>query len=301
MRTSAGFLLLAAMIATNAARAEPLKPAVERAVRAATFEVIVRKIAEPDDIEYERPLPWEQVPFTIRNDPYISIGTAFAIGRNEFVTASHVLGFMMGSLHEQPQLRSSSGSVYEIDRILKFSGHQDYVVFTLREPPAVRPLATAIRAELNSEVHAVGNALGDGVVIRSGLLTSETPEQQDGRWQWYRFSAAASPGSSGGPLVDADGRVIAVIVAASPAENLNFALPIRHVLEDQGRSALLETRANYQLPVMPFNVTDMLRVDVPLPQTFPELGRPDAAGHEPAWGCDAHAVPGGTEGPPVSG
>jgi hypothetical protein len=273
MRSGTAFLLmLAAAIASGAACAEPLKPAVEKAVRAATFEVVVPKIPEAEDIEYERALPWDQVPYSIRNDPYISIGTAFAIGRNEFVTAAHVFALMMGSLHEQPRLRSVGGGVHEIDRILKFSGHQDFVVFTLREPPSVRPLATATRAELNSEVHAVGNALGDGIVIRSGLLTSETPEQQDGRWHWYRFSAAASPGNSGGPLVDGEGRVVGVIVAASPAENLNFALPIHHVLEDPGRVALLDTRGNYQLPIMPFSLSDTLRIEIPLPQGLPELG-----------------------------
>jgi hypothetical protein len=264
-------LFLAAVSATGGVRAQPLRPAVEKAVRAATFEVVVPKIAETESIEYERALPWELVPFAIRNDSYHSIGTAFAIGRNEFVTASHVFASWMGSLYDQPVLRSGTGSVHEIGEVLKFSGHQDFVVFTLKDPPPVRPLATETQPEMNSEVHAVGNALGDGVVIRGGLLTSETPEQEDGRWHWYRFSAAASPGNSGGPLVNGEGRVIGVIVAASPAENLNFALPIRHVLETPAGVARIETRMNYQLPVMPFGVTDKLRVETPLPLSLPDL------------------------------
>lgn len=263
--------LAAAWLAQGSAAAEPLKPAIERAVRAATFEIVVPKIAETDRIEYERPLPWDMVPFSIRNDPYYSIGTAFAIGRNEFVSASHVFASWVGSLYGQPLLRSAAGTIHEIDRVLKFSGHQDFVVFTLKDPPTVRPLQAATGPEMNSEVHAVGNALGDGIVIRSGLLTSETPEQEDGRWRWYRFSAAASPGNSGGPLVNGEGRVIGVIVAASPAENLNFALPIRHVLENPAGAARIEMRLNYQLPVMPFGVTDNLRLEIPLPLGLPEL------------------------------
>src|SRR6185312_10970264 len=50
-------------------------------------------------------------------------------------------------------------------------------------------------------------ALGTGVVIRDGLYTSDTPEEQDGAWKWMRFSAAASPGNSGGPLLDKDGEL----------------------------------------------------------------------------------------------
>jgi hypothetical protein len=69
-----------------------------------------------------------------------------------------------------------------------------------------------------------GNALGEGIIIRDGLYTSDTPEEREGRWKWIRFSAAASPGNSGGPLVDRKGRVIGVVLRKSPSENLNVAV-----------------------------------------------------------------------------
>jgi len=46
---------------------------------------------------------------------------------------------------------------------------------------------------------AVGNALAKALLIRDGLYTSATAEEQDGAGKWIRFSAAASPGNSGGP------------------------------------------------------------------------------------------------------
>src|SRR5581483_8096915 len=91
-------------------------------------------------------------------------------------------------------------------------------------------LDTNAKPSLNSVVYAVGNALGTGVVIRDGLYTSDTPEDENGRWKWMRFSAAASPGNSGGPLLDQDGKVIGVVLMKSPNENLNYALPIGEVL-----------------------------------------------------------------------
>ncbi len=263
--TALALVLTGAFGAALPVQSEPLKPAFERAIRAATFEVVVPKIEEGETVQYERPLPWHLLPYTIRTDRYLSIGTAFTIGPNEYLTAAHVINGLAGSGYAAPLLRAGDGTMHEIDQVLKYSGHEDFVLFSVRDPPKVKPLLVEAAPAMNSEVHAIGNAMGDGVVIRSGLLTSESPEQQDGRWRWYRFSAAASPGNSGGPLVNSDGRVIGVIVAASPAENLNFALPIRRVLEAPDHRARMDVRVPYQLPVMPFGVNESLQFELELP------------------------------------
>src|SRR5262249_51241338 len=154
-------------------------------------------------------------------DHYWSIGSAFAIGPNTYVTAAHVLTLGISSQFGEPALRDSGGHVYAIKQILKFSAHEDFAVFTVAGPPDAPALATTDLRSVDEVVFAVGNALGEGVVIRDGLLTSETPEDQSGRWKWLRFSAAASPGNSGGPLIDESGKVIGVVRAKSPNENLN--------------------------------------------------------------------------------
>ncbi|TAK55228.1 MAG: serine protease [Gammaproteobacteria bacterium] len=265
-RTTAalGLLTLLGLLVVPVAVAELLKPAQQRAVRAATYEVVVPKIAEDPSIRYERELPFELLPWTVRNDHYVPIGTAFRLGDGEYVTAAHVLVSWMGSAYAAPRLRGADGALYDIDRILKFSLHEDFVVFSLQQEIAGKPLPVATQPAVDSVVHAVGNALGDGIVVRDGLLTSETPEQENGRWKWLRFSAAASPGNSGGPLLDEEGRVIGVVVAASPAENLNYALPVRHVLEAPA-TGRIDSRITYRLPVMQQTVGESLRAEFPLP------------------------------------
>jgi hypothetical protein len=37
---------------------------------------------------------------------------------------------------------------------------------------------------------AVGNALGEGIVIRDGPYNSAMPEEQGNWWKWIRFSVA---------------------------------------------------------------------------------------------------------------
>ena len=242
------------------------------AIQTGTFEVVVRKLTK-DSLTYERPLPLDLLPYTIRNDHYISMGTAFAIGLNRFVSAAHVMEINLASLYEDYALRNREGRVFKIDKILKYSGHRDFVVFSVKDAPATTFFETNTTPRINQKVYAVGNALGSGVVIRDGLYTSDTPEEQDGEWKWMRFSAAASPGNSGGPLLDTAGRLIGVIVRKSENENLNFALPIAEVVAAEDRVAVEDARLIYRIDNVQMTKTGVFRHTVPLPKTLPELRR----------------------------
>ena len=254
------------------AAADPLPAQLQQQIRSTTFEVVVPK-PEHDPLTYERPLPLELLPFTERNDHYWSIGTAIAIAPGKFVTAGHVITAGTGGQFATPAIRDSAGNVYPIDEILKFSLHEDFAEFSVKNPPQVVPLATNTQVAIDQPVFAVGDALGDGVVIRDGTLTSMTPEQQDGRWKWLRFSAAASPGNSGGPLIDAQGNIIGIVIGKSPNENLNYALPIERVLSDDGHRAAFEVRESFTLPILHDATVASFKSDFALPQSFSQFAQ----------------------------
>ncbi len=258
-------LLAAGLAGATSAGAATLAPSELPKVKAATFEVVQAK-PTADPLTYAKPLPLDMLPYQQRTDKYYSIGTAFAIGPNRYVTAGHVLMAGLDSLWGPMELRDSQGHVYAIDKIEKFSLRRDFVVFSLAKPPAGPALSVDTRPAMNQEVYAVGNALGTGIVIRDGLYTSDTPEQQDGAWKWMRFSAAASPGNSGGPLLDSHGKVIGVVLMKSANENLNYALPIREVLNAPANKAVIDTRSAYQLDIVQTlqNGTFKSRFDLPL-------------------------------------
>jgi hypothetical protein len=240
--------------------------------RDATFEVVLPKI-EPDHVTYEKPLPLELLPFTERNDPYLSIGTAFAIAPEVFVSNVHVLTSGLGGPMGKPHLRGADGTTYPVEQVLKFSLHQDYVVFRARGARAQTPLTPGPVPEIGTPVYAVGNALGEGVVLRDGLMTSLTPEDQDGRWKWLRFSAAASPGNSGGPLLDSDGHVVGVVTARSPAENLNYALPIEQVQHGSEREGVYDVRVSFGLPILRQQIVVEIKGSMPLPLSWEQFGK----------------------------
>jgi len=265
MRLAAVVLLgCIAWLACGAARADAtLDPSLLPAIRSATFEVVAAK--PKDTLTYEKPLPMDLLPYQERTDKYYSVGTAFAIGPNRFVTAAHVLMIGYQSLWGLPELRDASGKVYAIDKVEKFALRRDFVVFSLVDPPKFTPLAVDTKPALNQVVYSVGNALGTGVVIRNGLYTSDTPENQDGEWKWIRFSAAASPGNSGGPLLDQQGNVIGVVLMKSPNENLNYALPMSQVLEAPKDLARYDKRMAYQFDVFDSTLTDTFKGQFKLP------------------------------------
>lgn len=264
--------------AALAAAAEPapsavtLSPKVLELIQESTFEVVVRKPTE-DSLSYEKPLPFDLLPYAVRTDKYYSVGTAFAIGPKVLASAAHVFGLTSASQHTDLAVRDKDGRVYEIDRVLKYSNRQDFIVFSIRDKTVSRVFEPNTRAPLNARVFAVGNAYGQGIVIRDGLYTSNTPEERDGAWKWMRFSAAASPGNSGGPLLDADGRLIGIVMRKSENENLNFALPIGELLDAKDRLAVLDMKMGYRVDNMPMTRYEVVRHEVALPKPVAELRR----------------------------
>lgn len=256
-----------------AAHAATLDPSALPQIEAATFEVVQAKPTS-DTLTYEKPLPLDLLPYQERTDKYHSIGTAFAIGHGRYVTAGHVLLAGRDSLWGAPALRDAKGRVYPIGKIEKFDLRRDFVVFTLASQPAGdAALAIDTKPTLNTVVYAVGNALGTGVVIRDGLYTSDTPEKQDGAWKWMRFSAAASPGNSGGPLLDKDGKVIGVVLMKSANENLNYALPMSEVLGAPDGKAVMDARIDYRLDLFDTVQNGLLKNQFALPASLADFYR----------------------------
>jgi hypothetical protein len=257
-------IVVGGLVWASAAQAASLDARLLPAIEAATFEVVAAKPAK-DPLHYAKELPLDQVPFQERNDKYYSIGTAFAIGGGQYVTAGHVLLVGLNSLWGPPALRDSQGRVYSIDKVRKFSLEKDFVVFTLASQPGPAALALETRPSAGQVVYSVGNAYGTGVVIRDGLYTSDTPEGQDGRWKWMRFSAAASPGNSGGPLIDQEGKVIGIVLAKSPNENLNYALRIGMVNDAADGVAEVDQRVNYGFDVFDTVISNTFKATFALP------------------------------------
>ena len=268
-RTLRVLLMCALMspLAAQLALGANLPVEVQARLGQAVFEVVMAKPVV-DSMSYEKPLPLELLSYTERTDKYRSIGTAFCIAPNTYVSAAHVFDAGLVTQYGEPALRDSAGNVHAVDQVLKYSSERDFIVFSLKQPIPGQPLVVNRVPVLNTPVFAAGNALGEGIVVRDGLFTSETPEEINGRWKWLRFSAAASPGNSGGALLDNEGRVMGVVLRKSENENLNYAVPIAQVLDAPDKLASGSGYYSYILPLLDVTEGERLNLEFKLPKTF---------------------------------
>ncbi len=203
-------------------------PSVED-LGAAVFEVVVPKY-EAAGMQYAEALPLHLLPHHERTDAYYSIGTAFTLDGRTFISAAHVFLLWGQTQFGERRLRGTDGSIHEIDQFVHHSGVRDLIAFTLRDRPAtIAPLRRGPRPAVGAQVYTVGSALGEGLSVRGGNVASFTPEPLEGAWDFVRYSAPASPGNSGGPLLDGEGQVVGVVVRKSSDENLNYAVPIEEL------------------------------------------------------------------------
>ena len=84
-------------------------------------------------------------------------------------------------------------------------------------------------------VLAIGNPMGFAGALTTGVIHSIGPIPGMGRRSWIRATARLAPGNSGGPLADAEGRVIGINTAI--VNGLGLAVPSADVLEFLRRGA----------------------------------------------------------------
>lgn len=115
-------------------------------------------------------------------------------------------------------------------------------VATLKPARAPQPLVPATlggAATVGGNVVAIGNPLGLTYSVSSGVVSglNRPAATDEGRFTGLiQFDAAVDPGSSGGPLLDAHGLVIGIVVSiADPGRDdawagIGFAVPIAAAL-----------------------------------------------------------------------
>ena len=112
------------------------------------------------------------------------------------------------------------------------SVHDTAIVNVERQNLPAAELGDSEKLRVGQRVYAIGNPFGlaGGPTITSGVIsaTKRTIESQRGLVEnLVQTDAAINPGNSGGPLVDLEGKVIAMNTAIIPyAQGIGFAVPI---------------------------------------------------------------------------
>ncbi|AEF83436.1 S1 family peptidase [Leadbettera azotonutricia] len=235
-------------------------------VQNAVFEVVLEKPAD-DPVTYDKELDWEKVPYAIRTDKYYSIGTAFAISRTELITAFHVINLGYESLtYTKYFVRDSQGQVYEVDTVNGGSNERDYLIFTVKDKTFDQFFQFERNYKTGDPVYSIGNALGEGIVVRNGLVLGTIPEEESGRWNLLKSSADGNPGNSGGPLVTPAGKVIALVTALR--DNILYSTPAEVILDDSKDSLAYRHKNRFGHLILANKLNNTFETQAALPSQY---------------------------------
>jgi serine protease Do len=111
--------------------------------------------------------------------------------------------------------------------------------------PAV-DIAPTTGLRVGQKVYAIGNPRGMQVTFSDGLVSGLRKSADDKTIEVVQTTAPISPGSSGGGLFDARGRLVGITtLIGKESQNLNFAMPADWIREVPARSdAALANRKN---------------------------------------------------------
>jgi len=118
---------------------------------------------------------------------------------------------------------------YDIAGFVAIDRQRDLVLLKVQSVKApVLTLADGNSVAVGDEVYAIGNPQGLEGTFSRGIISSIRKVGEDSLLQ---ITAPISPGSSGGPVLDTQGRVVGVSVATfKGGQNLNFAIPSSYLL-----------------------------------------------------------------------
>jgi len=154
------------------------------------------------------------------------LGSGFFIDRTRVVTNYHVID---GASAVRIKLNDSTK--LHARHIVAQDSALDLAILEIDVPKGwnMSPLPLLTQdPEQGQRVYVVGNPLGLEQSVSDGIVSSVRIVKDQGKQ--IQFTAAISPGNSGSPLLDANGKVYGVArTIVQGGQNLNFAIPSEQI------------------------------------------------------------------------
>lgn len=149
-------------------------------------------------------------------------GSGFFIANNRIITNYHVVEDAASV-----KIRLNDSTEYPITKMIAKDSVMDIAILEVALPATRKIIPLVYRTsapEQGERVYVVGNPLGFEQSVSDGIVSSIRIVKDFGKL--IQFTAAVSHGSSGSPLLDANGAVLGVVrLVMSEGQNINFAVP----------------------------------------------------------------------------
>jgi hypothetical protein len=182
----------------------------------------------------------------------VSMGTGFIVSADgKILTNYHVI-----QNSRTARVRLDDDRTFSVVSVLGIDKQKDIAVLKIDAANLeFLPLADSDDSEIGDDVYSLSNPLGQYLNTLSAGIISGIRER-DGYLQ-IQFTAPTSHGSSGGPLFNSRGEVIAITSTGDySGQSLNFAVPIndaREVLAHPGQSRSLASVHDLENHAVPLN------------------------------------------------
>jgi S1-C subfamily serine protease len=153
----------------------------------------------------------------------ISLGSGFVVDNGKVITNVHVMkGAVYGEIIEDQTKKTHKIVGYlAIDKI------NDLILLSVPTLEVDKLALSEKTPEIGEKIYAIGNPKGLSGTISEGIVSGIRKIENN---DLIQITAPISPGSSGGPIINNNGEVIAVSVASlTSGQNLNFAIPAKYV------------------------------------------------------------------------
>ena len=163
-----------------------------------------------------------------KNKKPLGQGSGFFIDAyGHLITNYHVL---KGASHAE--VRTYDGKKYPINSVIGESRKMDLIKVLVDIPwSSVQWInATGALPSIAERVMVIGSPMGLELTVSEGIVSSVREIPDLGKI--LQISAAISPGSSGGPVVNMKGQVIGIVsFYLIKGQNLNFAIPAKYIFD----------------------------------------------------------------------
>jgi tetratricopeptide (TPR) repeat protein len=160
-----------------------------------------------------------------------TLGAGFFVAPDRIVSARHVV-----NAADRAEVRTAAGATFRVAGILAEDRPRDLVLLQIEKPPAppaILELASG-QPDAGERVFTIGTPLGFEWSVSDGVVSAYRDVPNAGTIMQH--TAQITVGSSGGPVLDMRGQVVAVQTATmtegketiSAGQGLNFAVVARH-------------------------------------------------------------------------
>ena len=199
---------------------------------------------------------WVDRGIKVRNGagyPDIIIGSGFFIDeRGYLVTNHHVIESMVDTKYEgytRLYVKLLSDPDTKIPaKVVGYDSILDLALLKVEiEPEFVLSLGSSSDLQIGDRVSAIGTPIGLEGTITSGIISS-TDRKLQTAGNVFQIDAAVNSGNSGGPLIDQNMKVQAIVFAGMlQYQGLNFAIPVEYlkqILPYMYKSAALKDKSS---------------------------------------------------------